>query len=201
MSSMLAAVRAAALGSTALAGAPAGATQQEEDQMTTATTAGTAAPAPPPAVRTYTQAELEAALASARAEARTAGLAEGATAERGRILGIEALAMPGHEKLIADLKADGTTAPDQAAARIIAAEKAKGNQRLDAIRGVETETGKVAAAPLPTTGKPAAPGAEKDVRAAAAADAGKAREYIAAQAKLGITVSAAEAVAHVSKEG
>jgi capsid assembly protease len=49
----------------------------------------------------------------------------GATNERARILGIEAHAMPGHEALIATLKADGKTNPDQAAAQVLVAEKGK----------------------------------------------------------------------------
>lgn len=51
--------------------------------------------------------------------------AEGATAERERILGVEALAIPGHEPLIASLKADGKTSPGEAAVQILAAEKGK----------------------------------------------------------------------------
>lgn len=51
--------------------------------------------------------------------------AEGATAERERILGVEAQAMPGHETLIAGLKADGKTTPAEAAMQILAAEKTK----------------------------------------------------------------------------
>lgn len=49
--------------------------------------------------------------------------AAGATAERERILGIETHAMAGHEKLIATLKADGKTTPDQAAAQVLAAHR------------------------------------------------------------------------------
>lgn len=51
--------------------------------------------------------------------------AEGATAERERILGVEAQAMPGHETLIASLKADGKTSPAEAAMQILAAERTK----------------------------------------------------------------------------
>ena len=40
------------------------------------------------------------------------------TAERSRITAIEALAMPGAEKIVADCKADGTTA-EQAAVKIV----------------------------------------------------------------------------------
>ena len=52
-----------------------------------------------------------------------AGKAQGAEAERSRIQGIEALAMPGHDALIAQLKFDGATTAAEAALQIIAAEK------------------------------------------------------------------------------
>lgn len=52
-----------------------------------------------------------------------AGRAQGAEAERSRIQGIEALAMPGHDALIAQLKFDGVTTAAEAALQIIAAEK------------------------------------------------------------------------------
>lgn len=52
-------------------------------------------------------------------------LKEGAKAETTRIKGIEAHAMPGHEKLVETMKFDGETTPDQAAAKILTAEKGK----------------------------------------------------------------------------
>lgn len=57
----------------------------------------------------------------------------GATAERARILGIEAQALAGHEALIDEMKADGETTPEQAAVRILSAEKAKAEARASAI--------------------------------------------------------------------
>lgn len=51
--------------------------------------------------------------------------ADGAKAERERIAGIDKAAMPGHEKLIAEMKADGSKTPADAALAVIAAEKAK----------------------------------------------------------------------------
>jgi capsid assembly protease len=69
------------------------------------------------------------ALASASSTATAAAIAaargEGATAERARILGIEAAALPGHEALVATLKADGTISAGDAAIAIMAAENAK----------------------------------------------------------------------------
>lgn len=80
-----------------------------------------------------------------RAEGRQAALAdldqarvEAATAERKRILGIEAQALPGHEALVAELKADGATTPEQAAVRIVQAEKATGGKVLQALAGDES---------------------------------------------------------------
>jgi ClpP class serine protease len=52
-----------------------------------------------------------------------AGKKLGAEAERSRIQGIEALAMPGHDALIAQLKYDGETTAEQAAVKILTAEK------------------------------------------------------------------------------
>jgi len=73
--------------------------------------------------------------------------AEGAAAERERIIGIEAHAMPGHESLIASMKADGSITPDMAAGRILAAERGNRGAHMAAIQGVETLTGVVNAAP------------------------------------------------------
>lgn len=62
-------------------------------------------------------------VADLRKEGYEEGLKAGAQAEQKRILGIEALAMPGHEELIANLKADGETTPEAAALQIMKAEK------------------------------------------------------------------------------
>ncbi len=52
-----------------------------------------------------------------------AGKTEGAAAELGRIIHVEAQSMPGHEDLIAELKFDGKTTGPEAAAKVVAAEK------------------------------------------------------------------------------
>jgi len=52
-------------------------------------------------------------------------LAEGAKTERDRIASIEAQALPGHEALLASLKADGKSTGGDAAMQILAAERAK----------------------------------------------------------------------------
>lgn len=62
---------------------------------------------------------------AAHPELAEAFRAEGATAERARILGVEAQTMPGHEALVATLKADGRTSPEQAAMQILTAERTK----------------------------------------------------------------------------
>jgi len=62
---------------------------------------------------------------AAHPELAEAFRAEGATAERARILSVEAQSMPGHDALIATLKADGKTSGAEAAMQILAAEKSK----------------------------------------------------------------------------
>lgn len=102
------------------------------------------------------QADHEAAVTAAREDGfnsgREEGLAAGATAERARILGIEKIAMAGHEDLAATLKADGTTTPEQAAMKFLEAEAETGKSaalgRMDA---VEAAGGGVPAAPAATT--------------------------------------------------
>ncbi|MHB0784427.1 hypothetical protein [Bradyrhizobium sp. 5.13L] len=117
-------------------------------------------------------------LAAAFPDLCSAIRAEGATAERARILGIEAHAMPGHEALVAAMKADGTVTPDAAAGRILAAEKAARGQQAQAIVDVEKVTGKVAAAPQ---SHPAGAAAVSEVEKATTPDGWKA-EYAATPA-------------------
>lgn len=57
------------------------------------------------------------------ADGKDQGKKEGAESERTRIQGVEAQLMPGHEKLIMDLKYDGKTTGPEAALKILAAEK------------------------------------------------------------------------------
>jgi signal peptide peptidase SppA len=94
------------------------------------------------------KAELDAAVTKAKAE----GVSEGANAERDRILGIDAIAVAGHDELIAACKADGKTTPEQTAMKILEAEKVTRGRQLAAIKGVETETAAVKAAPLAAGG-------------------------------------------------
>lgn len=83
-------------------------------------------------------------IGSDRDEAVAEAAEKAAAAERERILGIEAQALPGHEELVAKLKADGKTTPEQAAVQILAAERARGSAWLDDRR-------RGAPAPLPAS--------------------------------------------------
>lgn len=117
----------------------------------------TALQAPPaaPASKPTTVTELAAAFPDLCASLRT----EGAALERARITGIEAHALPGHEKLIAEMKADCSVTPDMAAGRILAAEKTARGAQLQGIKDVESATGKMLAAP--SSAPAAAPTVEK----------------------------------------
>lgn len=124
-------------------------TTMETRVNTAPTTADTAAPL---------TAELVARDHPAIAEAfRAEGRADGAAAERARILGIEAQALPGHEALICILKADGATTPEQAAVAVLAAERGKLTGQL-AVR----RTDEASAPPVPGTAPPAVPPAAAD---------------------------------------
>ncbi|MCX7219823.1 MAG: hypothetical protein NTY70_13075, partial [Burkholderiales bacterium] len=59
--------------------------------------------------------------------------AEGATAERERIQGIEAQLIPGHDALISTLKFDGKTTPGDAAQAVLSAEKSLRHQAATAL--------------------------------------------------------------------
>jgi ATP-dependent Clp endopeptidase proteolytic subunit ClpP len=60
--------------------------------------------------------------------------AEAAAAELKRIQDVEAQLIPGHEDLIAELKADGKTTGPEAAVKVLQAEKEKGQQNLQNMR-------------------------------------------------------------------
>src|SRR5207244_12219529 len=94
-----------------------------------------------------------------------AGRKAGAEAARARILGIETHAAAGHEKMIGEMKADGTTTPDQAAARILTAERAKGSAALARIAADDPKHVK---AGQPAPDKSAAADARPAILAAAA---------------------------------
>jgi hypothetical protein len=64
----------------------------------------------------------------------TAGFEDGAKIERERIQAVENVLLPGHEKLIADLKFDGKTTGPEAAVQIVKAENEKKASKLKDIR-------------------------------------------------------------------
>jgi ATP-dependent Clp endopeptidase proteolytic subunit ClpP len=79
--------------------------------------------------------DLVAQLESQVLENNTATIkAEAAAAELKRIQDVEAQLIPGHEDLIAELKADGKTTGPEAAVKVLQAEKAKGQQNLQNMR-------------------------------------------------------------------
>lgn len=112
----------------------------------------------------------------------------GATNERARILGIEAHSMPGHEALIATLKADGKTTPDQAAGQVLAAEKGK-------LAATAKDLAAEAPAPVPAAAEPTQPG--KPTKEAIAA---RTSEIISEGKQSGREISYATAAAQASKE-
>lgn len=97
----------------------------------------------------------------------TALQGEGATAERGRILDVQAQcsAIPGHGALMATLMADGTTTGPMAAVAILAAERELAGNRRSALAADRIDP--VASAAAPSAADDAALGAD----AQAAADA------------------------------
>ena len=145
-------------------------------------------------------AEVVTAEAPAVAEAfRAEGRAQGAQAERERILAIEAAALPGYEAIVSEAKADGKSTAGDVALQITAAMKAEGASRLDAIRGE---------APAPVQAS-AAPAEDKEVAGVqtssaqmvdAQAVATKAAAYQTEEDAKGHRVSMAEAVSHVMRQ-
>lgn len=95
-------------------------------------------------------------LAANHADLIAALQGEGATAERTRMLDVQAQSMPGHEALIATLMADGVTSGPQAAVQILAAEKALGAQRIKDFKADGLKP--VAFAPASTAAEDAASG-------------------------------------------
>lgn len=102
---------------------------------------------------------------------------EGADAERERILGIEAQAVPGHEAIIAAMKADGNSTGADAAMAIVAAEQ---KMRGAALAGIAADAPPLLPQP-PATDAPAAteaaPTVEEKARAAWDKDADLRAEF------------------------
>lgn len=86
-------------------------------------------------------------VAAIRSEVRTEAMTAGASAERERILGIEKISVPGHEALVASMKADPAVSVADAGLRLLAAEKEVRAGQLQGIKDVESSTSKVTSAP------------------------------------------------------
>lgn len=127
------------------------------------------------------------------AEGKAAGVAEGAKAERERIQAIEALARPGHDALIKEMKFDGKTSGPEAAVRILAAIDAQHATRLSDMRS-DAAQASAGAASAPAAEK----GSEKEINYHDVAR--KARAKMQAAAATGIPMNEAEAVAAVIAE-
>jgi len=110
---------------------------------------------------------------AAHPELAEAFRAEGADAERARILGVEAAAMPGHETLIASLKADGKTTPGEAALQVLAAEK-------ETLAKMKTTLTAEAPKPVNHAASPEEPAADTQAQSPRAALHAKAKAYQAA---------------------
>lgn len=114
---------------------------------------------------------IEAAKADASNAGKSEGLAAGlkqgeiigAKKERERILAVEASGMPGHEKLIATLKADGTTTGPEAAAQVV---KAENDKRASGLSNLNAEAPAPVAAETTDTSVPEAKTPDEALKAA-----------------------------------
>jgi len=86
-------------------------------------------------------------LAANHPDLLAACVAEGAAAERSRILAIQALGMRGHEAMVAEFVADGQTSAPEAAVKILSAEKAANERRAGDLRAAAPQPVADVAAP------------------------------------------------------
>ena len=118
---------------------------------------------------------VEQAASTAAAATQTAALAAaelaGASAERTRLLGLDELAMAGHEALVAAAKADGKTTPEQLALQIVKAERSAGANHLAGRAAADTGVAVPPVAALPQQSAAGAANAPLETRAKAAWDA------------------------------
>ncbi|MDH2325998.1 S49 family peptidase [Cereibacter sp. SYSU M97828] len=101
-------------------------------------------------------------LATASSDAISAAV----TAERDRILGIDDVAVAGHDDLVSKAKADGKTTPEQLALQILKAEKAAGGREIEAREKAEEETKVPPAPPRTETSSSAGDSIEDKAKAA-----------------------------------
>jgi len=141
----------------------------------------------PQQIEAETTARVTEAYERGKTEGQAEGVGLGASQECQRIKAVEAQALPGHEKLIGELKFDGKTTGPEAAEKVLAADRAA---RLKAGEDLQRD------APKPA---PRSPNAEEpqDRQIDPSRVAAQAQDYIADQALKGKRVSASEAVAHV----
>lgn len=83
--------------------------------------------------------------------------AEGAKAERDRLLALDEVAVAGHEDLLAQAKADPNMTAEKLALAIVKAEKATGNAYLDGLKKAEAAMPTVAPTAQPTSAVGATP--------------------------------------------
>lgn len=83
--------------------------------------------------------------------------AEGAKAERDRLLALDEVAVAGHEELLAKAKADPDMTAEKLALEIVKAEKAAGTKYLDGLKAAEAAMPKVAPAAQPAVPAGATP--------------------------------------------
>lgn len=84
------------------------------------------------------------ALDTARTEAKSQGVLEGADSERKRILGIEEMAVVGHEELVAAAKKDPKATRESVAVAIVDAQRKARGSKLQLLRDDEKQVEKVA---------------------------------------------------------
>jgi signal peptide peptidase SppA len=137
-----------------------------------------------------TSAQLAAAYPALAADLR----AEGATAERERLAGIDRISAGVDASVIAEMKADPSVTPEKAAFRILEASQAKRSTVMASIQAVEDVTKAVTASA--TTA-----GGSEPPKQSAHELAAKARTYQDEQARAGNRISTAQAVAHVERNG
>lgn len=119
--------------------------------------------------------------------------AAGAKTERERIRAVEAAGagMAAHDKLVAEMKYDGSTTGPQAAEKLLAAEKASREARLSTMRSE---------APKPVPNPPAPEPAGNESAYDPTQIGLKARQYRTEMEAKGVKISAREAADHVLAE-
>jgi len=88
----------------------------------------------------------ESGYAAGLEQGKKEGFVSGSEAERSRIMGLQELSLPGHEKIIKEAIADGKSTKAEAALQIVAAEKIILGSRQTALKEDALETERVGAA-------------------------------------------------------